>query len=122
MKTSLDHLPEAKQQDVQTIVTLLRNKFDTYLASRTGKKASHLILKIILFGSHAKGTWVDDPQNGYISDYDILIIVNNDSLVEEYGLWGTAADMIQRRINSPLSLIIHSLKATIFSQTFAHKA
>jgi len=32
-------------------------------------KRKGAILKIILFGSHARGDWVSDPIGGYISDY-----------------------------------------------------
>ncbi|MBB3132478.1 putative nucleotidyltransferase [Rhizobium pisi] len=41
------------------------------------------ILKIILFGSYAKGGWVDEPftMKGYRSDFDLLIIVNNRKLL-----------------------------------------
>lgn len=38
------------------------------------------ILKIILYGSYARGDWVDDPVGGYHSDYDILVVVNNERL------------------------------------------
>ena len=34
------------------------------------------MLKIILFGSHARDDWVEAPKEGYFSDYDLLIIVN----------------------------------------------
>ncbi len=110
MKTSLDHLPQDKQQDVQTIATLLRDEFDKYLENKSGPKANHRILKIILFGSHAKGTWVNDPENGYLSDYDILVIVSNPELIEEYKLWHEVEDRIQRSVSAPLGLIIHTLE------------
>ncbi len=110
MKTSLDHLPQRKQQDVQTITTLLHNEFSTYLEGKSSVKANYRILKIILFGSHAKGSWVDDPANGYISDYDILLIVNDPALVEEYALWHAVEDRIQRSISTPVGLIIHTIE------------
>ncbi len=110
MKTSIDHLPEAKQQELQTIVTLLRDEFDAYLQSKPSLPKDNSIAKIILFGSHAKGSWVNDPENGYISDYDILVLLNGETLVEEYALWNRVEDEIQRRISAPLSLIIHSLE------------
>jgi predicted nucleotidyltransferase len=30
------------------------------------------VAMVILFGSHARGNWVDDPANRYMSDFDIL--------------------------------------------------
>lgn len=109
MKTSIDHLPETKRRELQAIATLLRNEFDAYLAKKSSLSDHNQIEKIILFGSHAKGTWVDDPENGYISDYDILLLLSEDTLVEEYALWNKAEEKIQRSITVPLSLIIHSL-------------
>ena len=109
MKTTLDHLPERKQRDIHTIATELRDVLDEFLQGKTGSRLSYRILKIILFGSHAKGTWVNDPANGYVSDYDILVIVNRPALVEEYEVWQTVEDRIQRRVRAPLGLIIHTL-------------
>ncbi|GGX62500.1 HEPN domain-containing protein [Saccharospirillum salsuginis] len=109
MKTSLDHLPDAKQEDIQTIATVLRDALDEFLAGKTGRRSHYRILKIILFGSYAKGTWVSDPANGYESDYDILVIVNKPALVEEYEVWQAAEDRIIRRVSAPLGLIVHTL-------------
>jgi uncharacterized protein len=110
MKTTLEHLPERKQQELHTIATILRNALDDFLTDKNGSKAEFRILKIILFGSHAKGTWVNDRPNGYISDYDILVIVNKPALVEEYCIWHNAEEQIERRVTSaPLGLIVHTL-------------
>ncbi|MEI8634299.1 nucleotidyltransferase domain-containing protein [Vibrio sp. PP-XX7] len=100
MKTTLDHLPERKQQELHTIATILRTALDEFLTHKNGSKTEFRILKIILFGSHAKGTWVNDRPNGYISDYDILVIVNKPALVEEYCIWHNAEEQIERRVTS----------------------
>ncbi|ASA58309.1 HEPN domain-containing protein [Vibrio gazogenes] len=111
MKTSLDHLPESKQQELATISTILRDTLDDYLQGKNGSKSEFRILKIILFGSHAKGSWVNDPVNGYISDYDILVIVNKAALVEEDVVWQRAKEQIDRKVTSaPLGLIVHDLQ------------
>ncbi|ASA58312.1 HEPN domain-containing protein [Vibrio gazogenes] len=111
MKTSLDHLPESKQQELQNISTILRDTLDDYLQGKTASKSEFRILKIILFGSHAKGSWVNDPVNGYISDYDILVIVNKAALVEEDVVWQRAKEQIDRKVTSaPLGLIVHDLQ------------
>ncbi|MDW6003539.1 HEPN domain-containing protein [Vibrio mangrovi] len=111
MKTSLDHLPEAKQQELTSISTILRDTLEDYLQGKTGSKSEFRILKIILFGSHAKGSWVNDPVNGYISDYDILVIVNKPALVEEDIVWQRAKEQIDRKVTSaPLGLIVHDLR------------
>ncbi|WP_038181738.1 HEPN domain-containing protein [Vibrio rhizosphaerae] len=111
MKTSLDHLPESKQQELATISIILRDTLEDYLQGKTASKSEFRIVKIILFGSHAKGTWVNDPVNGYISDYDILVIVNKAALVEEDVVWQRAKEQIDRKVTSaPLGLIVHDLQ------------
>ncbi|QMV13849.1 HEPN domain-containing protein [Vibrio spartinae] len=111
MKTSLDHLPESKQQELATISTILRDTLEDYLQGKTASKSEFRILKIILFGSHAKGSWVNDPVNGYISDYDILVIVNKAALVEEDVVWQRAKEQIDRKVTAaPLGLIVHDLQ------------
>ncbi|KUI99917.1 HEPN domain-containing protein [Vibrio sp. MEBiC08052] len=111
MKTSLDHLPESKQQELATISTILRDTLEDYLQGKTASKSEFRIVKIILFGSHAKGSWVNDPVNGYISDYDILVIVNKAALVEEDVVWQRAKEQIDRKVTSaPLGLIVHDLQ------------
>ncbi|SHO56338.1 HEPN domain-containing protein [Vibrio quintilis] len=111
MKSSLDHLPEFKQHELQSISLILRDTLADYIESKQGSKREFRILKIILFGSHAKGSWVNDPDNGYISDYDILVVVNHDDLVEDDVVWQRAKEEIDRKVTSaPLGLIVHSLR------------
>ena len=109
MKDNVDHLPASKQNDVAHIVAVLRDEFEQVTGFAKGKNKHSRILKIILFGSHATGSWVKDPAHGYVSDYDILVILNRDELVEEYKIWGTAEDRIALRVRPPLSLLVHNL-------------
>ncbi|CAM3972434.1 HEPN domain protein [Vibrio aerogenes CECT 7868] len=110
MKKSLEHLPELKQHELRTMSVIFRNTMDEFVKHKQGSKREFRILKIILFGSHAKGTQVNDPENGYVSDYDILVVVNHDDAVEEDIIWQRAREEIDRKVTSaPLGLIVHSL-------------
>ncbi len=116
MKTSLDHLPEKKRRDLERIVEILFAEFEEAIA---GRRAEHRkagqILKVILFGSYARGDWVDDPVGGYISDYDILVVVNHDELADLQEYWAKADDCltaevtIHKRLAAPVNFIVHSL-------------
>lgn len=70
------------------------------------------ILKIILFGSYARGDWVDEPHTmkGYRSDYDLLIIVNNKKLTDFATYWYKAADRLlhDRGVKTQVGFIVHS--------------
>ena len=116
MKTSLDHLPEAKRRELARVVEILFAEFEDALV---GKNAPHRkqgrILKVILFGSHARGDWVDDPVGGYTSDYDLLVVVNHEELTETLEYWAKAEDHlvrdynITRQLTAPANFIVHSL-------------
>jgi len=116
MQTGLDHLPPAKQRELAEVVRILFEEFGTAHArgnadwNRKGR-----ILKVILYGSYARGDWVDDPIGGYHSDYDILVVVNYDRLTE-FEHWSAAEDRLMRAVaiaktlSAPVSFIVHSLK------------
>ncbi|PSS59372.1 nucleotidyltransferase, partial [Ensifer sp. NM-2] len=83
MKTSLDHLPESKRQQLARALDILREEFEDALAAGEAEfKKKGRILKVILFGSYGRGDWVDEEHTGkgYRSDYDILVVVNNRKL------------------------------------------
>ncbi|MEI8633095.1 hypothetical protein P4S72_15915 [Vibrio sp. PP-XX7] len=45
MKTTLDHLPEHKQLELQTISAILRDTMEDYLQGKTRTKAEYRILE-----------------------------------------------------------------------------
>jgi len=116
MKTSLDHLPGGKQQDLARIVEILFAEFEdaTALATQKWKKQGR-ILKVILYGSYARGDWVADPVGGYYSDYDILVVVNDERLTDPVDYWYKAEDRflrdygVTKKLSAPVGLIVHSL-------------
>ena len=81
MKTSLDHLPAGKRKELDLVVSVLREGFASALGRRTMPRFRNgKLLKIILFGSFARGDWVEDPKGRYFSDFDILVVVNHEDL------------------------------------------
>lgn len=112
MKISLDHLPESKQRSVARIVEVIHEEFEDALKeAQSENKRRGRILKIILFGSYARGTWVDEPHTmkGYRSDFDVLVLVN-ESRFADYKYWDRATDRLNREplIGAPVGLIVHS--------------
>ena len=113
MRSSLAHLPTRKQRELERILTILHEEFgEAVKASSSPSRRAGRILKIILFGSHARDDWVEDPKGGYFSDYDLLVIVNEAELAEMSVYWYTAEDRIlnARAIKTPVSFIVHSLE------------
>ena len=116
MKTDLDHLPDRKRRDLERIVEILFAEFEDATALSTQKwKKQGRILKVILYGSYARGDWVADPKGGYYSDYDILVVVSDERLTDPVEYWYKAEDhflreyAISKRLSAPVGLIIHSL-------------
>src|SRR3546814_5388892 len=81
MRTSLDHLPQVQQQELAYIIRTLFDEFEAAHAMGTSKwKKQARIFKMILYGRYARGGADDDP--GCKSDYDILIVVNDERLTD----------------------------------------
>src|SRR4051812_38478051 len=119
MRTDVDHLPAAKQRELERVVQILFEEFDEArsLATQDWKKKGR-ILKIILYGSYARGGWVDEPHTakGYQSDFDLLIVVNDDRLTDRVQYWVKAEERLNRELaitktlRTPVNFIVHSLR------------
>ena len=99
MKTSLEHLPEYKQRQLKEVTDIIINAVNPE--------------KVILFGSHATGRWVEHryEEGGilyeYISDYDILVITRSGEEREDYEV----QDVIENRCfyKTPVTAIVHDI-------------
>jgi predicted nucleotidyltransferase/HEPN domain-containing protein len=119
MRTDLDHLPSAKQRELERVVRILFEEFEEarVLATQDWKKKGR-ILKVILYGSYARGGWVDEPHTakGYQSDFDLLIIVNDERLTDRVDYWAKAEERLNREVaitktlKTPVNFIVHSLR------------
>jgi len=112
MKNDVDHLPTVQRGELERVQHVLMEEFDEAIArATTPSRKNGKILKIILFGSYARDDWVDEPENGYQSDFDLLVIVNHDDLTDIAHYWYVAEDRILRdgRIARPVNIIVHSL-------------
>lgn len=118
MQTSLDHLPANKQRELERVKTIIFEEFEDALSlSSAGWKKKGRIEKIILYGSYARGGWVDEPHTakGYMSDFDLLIIVNDERLTDRVDYWSKLDDRlirelaIDRTLHTPVNFIVHTL-------------
>ncbi|MBY8826588.1 HEPN domain-containing protein [Hephaestia mangrovi] len=117
MRTDLDHLPLAKQRELDRIVEIIFEEFRAATENATGRRKGARILKIILFGSYARGDWVDAPAsaNQYKSDFDILVIVSQKELTDRAVYWAKAEERlvrgytIEKTLKTPVNFIVHSL-------------
>ena len=118
MRTDLDHLPPAKQRELERVVQIIFEEFGDANNLATGKRKAGRIHKIILYGSYARGGWVDEPHTakGYKSDYDLLIIVNQKDLTDRVQYWAKADERLMRELaitqtlKTPVNFIVHTLQ------------
>ncbi len=114
MSRSLKKLPESKRRELERAVEIV---IESFARATSTRKAERLrdgrILKIILYGSYARGDWVDDPVGRYFSDFDLLIVVDHEDLLD-IDFWQEAESRLVDELSSgtmrtPVSLIVHSL-------------
>ncbi|OHB67954.1 MAG: hypothetical protein A2Y76_01155 [Planctomycetes bacterium RBG_13_60_9] len=80
MKKSLAHLPKQKREELKLVVETVLEECPT-------------AQMIILFGSYARGDWVEDRYTEdnvtyeYASDFDILVIVRSGKIVNSTDMW-----------------------------------
>src|SRR4051812_24907736 len=115
MRTDLD-LPASKQRELEAVVRILFEEFEAVTArAAQGWKKNGRILKVVLYGSYARGDWVDDPVGGYKSDYDLLVVVSDERLTDVVDFWSVADDRLLREtsiakgLSAPVNFIVHSL-------------
>jgi HEPN domain-containing protein/predicted nucleotidyltransferase len=104
MKKSLAHLPEHKQKELKLITRIILDKF--------GEAEM-----IILFGSYARGTWVEDSYvedkviYEYASDFDVLLITSDQKIASQARKQTFVEQAIEKKkqIKTPVSIIYHGI-------------
>ncbi|MDD5698324.1 MAG: HEPN domain-containing protein [Victivallaceae bacterium] len=104
MKKSLSHLPQEKKDELKAVVEIIRELIDAEF--------------IILFGSYARGDWVEDrytAEDGityeYKSDYDLLLVVQDLPKYQYKGYRSRIKYQARKSAGctTPLSIIMHSV-------------
>jgi len=104
MKKSLSHLPKHKRDEIKAVTEIITEMIDAEF--------------IILFGSYARGDWVEDVYVGddgityeYKSDYDLLVVVKD---LPRYEYKGYRRKIKKKALRSGvcdtrISIIMHSV-------------
>lgn len=106
-------MPPAQQEELARVTQILMDEFAVATSRATQPwKKNGKVQKIVLFGSYARGDWVDEPDNGYQSDFDLLVIVSHADLTDIAEYWYVAEDRILRdpTIGRPMNIIVHTLE------------
>jgi HEPN domain-containing protein/predicted nucleotidyltransferase len=102
MKTNLDILPKDKQEELHRVVEIIREEFKPEM--------------IILFGSHARGNWVEDAYIGedgnyykYRSDFDIYVLMHSHDDARKVNRRKSLRDKLRAEIRTPVQIISDNL-------------
>ena len=112
---TLDHLPARKKRELARVLEILFDEVQAFQAHKLSeRKTGGKVLKVILYGSYARGDWVEDRASGYRSDYDLLIVTNHQRFAAEDDLWlgldeRLTQAQIAHHIQTPVVPIVHSL-------------
>jgi uncharacterized protein len=118
MRTDLNHLPPNRRRELERIVEMIFEEFeDAFSLARHEWKTRGSILKIVLYGSFARGDWNYEPETkvGRTSDYDLLIVVSDDRLTDRTAYWSKLIERfriehsVRHTILSPVQFFVHSL-------------
>jgi len=103
MKTHLpNNIPTDKKEEIENIVTIIKKQTNPEF--------------IILFGSYARGnfveydeTYIEDHTESYASDFDILVIVANEAKENNRQMWVEIEDRIGRKVDTNVDLMVHNI-------------
>src|SRR3546814_15008633 len=112
MRSDISHLPAKNQRELEQIVRAIFEEFEDAHKLASGDRKAGRILKVVLYGSIARGEGIYEPQTakGYVSDYDILVLVNQAELAATEH-WVNLEDMFSRQ-HVILALVRHPGRTT----------
>ncbi|MHC5306341.1 HEPN domain-containing protein [Bartonella sp. LJL80] len=115
LQEKLKHLPLRKRRELAYIAKVLFEEFEQAQSKRRLKAAPKgRILKLVLYGSYARGDYVEDRIGGYFSDFDLLVVVDKERYAG-FDYWYDADKrlsqeyVVTKRIKTPAEPIVHSI-------------
>ena len=110
----MNHLPKSKQDELKLLAEEL--------------SAHKLVEMVILFGSYARGNWVEDQyvEKGityeYRSDIDILVVLTHEDFKQKFRIEDKVKAELSGtgKVTTPVSLIFHGIKQLNASLTMGN--
>ncbi|RAX39759.1 nucleotidyltransferase domain-containing protein [Rhizobium tropici] len=120
----LGHLPENRRRELERIARILFDEFEDVQKSKlSDREKGGRILKLVLFGSYARGDWVEEGEGDDRSEYNLLVVVTTETFADPR-FWYWAADRFLRELTvtghltTPVNFIVHSI--TDLNNQLAH--
>jgi len=118
MRRGIDHVPVTERRELERIVEMILDEFDDVLSlAQRDWRTNGRIDKIVLYGSYARGEWVDEhfTRVGKHSDWDLIIIVNDERLANRSKYWQNVTERLSReyeithRLRSPVQYFVYTM-------------
>ncbi|MBK6492697.1 MAG: HEPN domain-containing protein [Sphingomonadales bacterium] len=114
MRTDTDHLKPQQRRLLERGVEIIRQQFAEAIKGKAWERQKQgRILKIILYGSMARGKAVLDLSSGYRSDFDLLIVVSHPALAEDHWWYGAEDGLnLEESLGPtryPYNIVVHDI-------------
>ncbi|TCM26155.1 MULTISPECIES: HEPN domain-containing protein [unclassified Novosphingobium] len=118
MKFGIEHVPVTERPELERILGMILEEFEDVLSlAQREWKSKGQITKIVLYGSHARGDWVDEHHTrvGKHSDWDLIVIVNDERLTDRVKYWKNVTDRLfmeyryTHRLRSPAHYFVYTM-------------
>ena len=108
----------SERRELERIVEIILEEFEDVLAlAKRQWKSEGGITKIILYGSRARGEGVDEHHThvGKHSDWDIMVLVDDERLTDRVQYWKNVTERLQREckithwLQSPAHYFVYTI-------------
>lgn len=118
MRHGIEHVSVTERRELERIIEMILDEFDDVLSlAQRDWRTNGRIDKIVLYGSHARGDWVDEhfTRVGKHSDWDLIVIVNDERLTDRVKYWQNVTERLSReyeithRLRSPVQYFVYTM-------------
>ena len=114
MRKDYDHLKPQQRRLLERGVEIIRQQFAESIKGKAWERSKQgRILKIVLYGSMARGKAVRDLSSGYRSDFDLLIVVSHAELAEDHWWYGAEDGLnFEESLGAtryPYNIVVHDI-------------
>lgn len=118
MRHGIEHVPSTERSELRRILDMILEEFEDVLSLASQDwKIQGGIAKIVLYGSHARGDWVDEHHThvGKHSDWDLIVIVKDERLTDRVRYWSNVTERLYReyrfthRLRSPAHFFVYTM-------------
>ncbi len=114
MRKDYDHLKPQQRRLLERGVEIIRQQFAEAIKGKAWERSKQgRILKIVLYGSMARGKAVRDLSSGYRSDFDLLVVVSHPELAEDHWWYGAEDGLnFEESLGAtryPYNIVVHDI-------------